>query len=203
MAWRRLRISVFRDWPYLYDGSLEYERAYLQTYRDSPGALLVGAFDGERLVGASTSTPMEDHAEAFAGPLRQIGLPVDQHPLRRGIGAVAGLARPGPGAPLLRPARSPCPQAGAQPCGLLLGHAARRPPDAAGTFPHQRCLLAGPRLRPLAGRLCRVFLEGPRRPRKRRKSRCSSGCGRSDRATPDHGRRPTAPMSLGAELQRI
>jgi GNAT superfamily N-acetyltransferase len=71
-----LRISVFRDWPYLYDGSLEYERAYLQTYRDSPGALLVGAFDGERLVGASTSTPMEEHAEAFAGPLRQIGLPV-------------------------------------------------------------------------------------------------------------------------------
>ena len=72
-----LRIAVFRDWPYLYDGSLEYERAYLQTYRDSPGALLVGAFHGDRLVGASTSTPMEDHAEAFAGPLRQIGLPVE------------------------------------------------------------------------------------------------------------------------------
>ena len=71
-----LRISVFRDWPYLYDGSLEYEREYLQTYRDSPGALLVGAFDGDRLVGASTSTPMEDHAEAFAGPLKAIGLPV-------------------------------------------------------------------------------------------------------------------------------
>ena len=55
-----LRISVFRDWPYLYDGSLEYEREYLQTYRDSPGALLVGAFDGDRLVGASPSTPVED-----------------------------------------------------------------------------------------------------------------------------------------------
>ena len=68
-----LRIAVFRDWPYLYDGSLDYERQYLQTYRDSPGALLVGAFHGDRLVGASTSTPMEDHAEAFAGPLKQIG----------------------------------------------------------------------------------------------------------------------------------
>ncbi len=73
-----LRISVFRDWPYLYDGSLEYERAYLQTYRDSPGALLVGAFAGDRLVGASTSTPMEDHAEAFAEPLKKIGLPVER-----------------------------------------------------------------------------------------------------------------------------
>jgi GNAT superfamily N-acetyltransferase len=70
----RLRIFVFRDWPYLYDGTLEYERAYLQTYRDSPGALLVGAFDGDRLVGASTSTPMEDHAEAFGAPFTAMGL---------------------------------------------------------------------------------------------------------------------------------
>ena len=29
----RLRISVFRDWPYLYDGDLAYERAYLAPYR--------------------------------------------------------------------------------------------------------------------------------------------------------------------------
>jgi GNAT superfamily N-acetyltransferase len=70
----RLRIAVFRDWPYLYDGTLEYERAYLQTYRDSPGALLVGAFDGDRLIGASTSTPMEDHAEAFGAPFATRGL---------------------------------------------------------------------------------------------------------------------------------
>jgi GNAT superfamily N-acetyltransferase len=71
----RLRIAVFRDWPYLYDGTLDYERAYLTTYRDNPGALLVGAFDAGLLVGASTSTFMEDHAEGFAAPLRQMGLP--------------------------------------------------------------------------------------------------------------------------------
>jgi GNAT superfamily N-acetyltransferase len=71
----RLRIAVFRDWPYLYDGTLDYERAYLTTYRDNKGALLVGAFDAGMLVGASTSTFMEDHAEGFAAPLRQIGLP--------------------------------------------------------------------------------------------------------------------------------
>jgi GNAT superfamily N-acetyltransferase len=72
----RLRIAIFRDWPYLYDGTLEYERAYLTTYRDNPGALLVGAFDAGILVGASTSTLMEDHADAFQKPLAQIGLPV-------------------------------------------------------------------------------------------------------------------------------
>ncbi|SFA80288.1 hypothetical protein SAMN05421688_1023 [Poseidonocella pacifica] len=62
----RLRIAVFRDWPYLYDGDLDYERRYLDTYRESAGAVLVGAFDKTRLVGAATGTPMEDHAEDFA-----------------------------------------------------------------------------------------------------------------------------------------
>ncbi len=68
-----LRIAVFRDWPYLYDGDLDYERRYLATYRDSPGAILVGAFDGAALVGAATGTPMEDHAE-FAKPFAGTGL---------------------------------------------------------------------------------------------------------------------------------
>lgn len=69
-----LRISVFRDWPYLYDGTLDYERQYLASYRDNPGALLVGAFHDGRLVGASTSTPMEDHAAEFSAPFRELGL---------------------------------------------------------------------------------------------------------------------------------
>lgn len=68
-----LRITVFRDWPYLYDGTLDYERHYLQTYRDSPGAILVGAFDGARLVGAATGTPMEDHAD-FAAAFAPTGM---------------------------------------------------------------------------------------------------------------------------------
>lgn len=63
----RLRIAVFRDWPYIYDGSLAYERDYLQSYH-SPGAVVVGAFDGAQLIGAATGTPLEDHAEDFAAP---------------------------------------------------------------------------------------------------------------------------------------
>jgi GNAT superfamily N-acetyltransferase len=61
----RLRIEVFRDWPYLYDGDAAYERAYLQTYRESANAILAAAFDGGRIVGASTGTPMEEHADDF------------------------------------------------------------------------------------------------------------------------------------------
>ena len=70
----RLRMAVFRSYPYLYDGDLDYERRYLQTYRDSPGAILVGAFDGPRLVGASTGAPLEDHADDFAAAFAGQGL---------------------------------------------------------------------------------------------------------------------------------
>lgn len=62
----RLRITVFRDWPYLYDGDLDYERRYLQTYQTSENALIVGAYDGDWLVGASTGAPLSDHADDFA-----------------------------------------------------------------------------------------------------------------------------------------
>lgn len=73
----QLRITVFRDWPYLYDGSLAYEREYMSAYRDSPGAILIGAFDGGRLVGAATGTPMAEHAAEFAAPFAGVGVPLE------------------------------------------------------------------------------------------------------------------------------
>lgn len=65
-----LRITVFRDFPYLYAGDRAYEREYLRAYADSDGAFVVGAFDGDRLIGAATAAPMADHAAEFAGPFR-------------------------------------------------------------------------------------------------------------------------------------
>ncbi|EAR49937.1 hypothetical protein OG2516_17408 [Oceanicola granulosus HTCC2516] len=72
-----LRIAVFRDWPYLYDGDLAYERRYMASYRDNPEAILVGAFDGDRLVGAATGAPLENHAEDFAAPFAEAGRTLD------------------------------------------------------------------------------------------------------------------------------
>ena len=54
----RLRITVFRAFPYLYDGSLDYEERYLQTYVRAEDSVLVGAFDGNRVIGASTGLPL-------------------------------------------------------------------------------------------------------------------------------------------------
>lgn len=70
----RLRIEVFRAFPYLYDGDLAYERTYLQSYRDSESAVVVGAFEGDTLVGASTAAPLTDHAEDFAAAFAGSGL---------------------------------------------------------------------------------------------------------------------------------
>ncbi len=72
----RLRIDVFADWPYLYAGSLDYERDYVATYRDAQNAILVAAKDGDRIVGAATGTPMEDHANDFAAPFAATGIPL-------------------------------------------------------------------------------------------------------------------------------
>lgn len=69
----RLRISVFRDYPYLYDGNMAYERDYLETYFRSSGARVVLCWDHERIVGASTVIPLKDESDAFRLPFVQYG----------------------------------------------------------------------------------------------------------------------------------
>lgn len=62
----RLRIAVFRDWPYLYDGTLEYERGYLAGLAAEPDALVVVARHREEIVGAATAAPLAGHTPEFA-----------------------------------------------------------------------------------------------------------------------------------------
>jgi len=78
-ALARLRITVFREWPYLYDGDLAYERDYLANYFASPDAFIAGAFEGQQLVGACTASPLEDHSDEFAIPFRMQGLNVSDY----------------------------------------------------------------------------------------------------------------------------
>lgn len=69
----QLRIEIFRDFPYLYDGSFEYEENYLKTYSQSPDSLAVIVFDGDHAVGVSTGLPMEDETEEFKKPFLDQG----------------------------------------------------------------------------------------------------------------------------------
>lgn len=61
-----LRIGIFREWPYLYDGDMTYERRYLEAYQGGRDSLIIGAYDGDWMVGASTGAPLSDHADDFA-----------------------------------------------------------------------------------------------------------------------------------------
>jgi len=72
-ALARLRIDVFREWPYLYDGSLAYEEKYLAKFAAAGDALVVVARDGDKIVGASTASPLVGHADEFAQPFRDKG----------------------------------------------------------------------------------------------------------------------------------
>jgi len=72
----RLRIEVFREFPYLYDGDTDYERKYLQTYVNSPRSLAVLVYDGSELIGASTGLPMQDETAEFQRPFVDHGYDV-------------------------------------------------------------------------------------------------------------------------------
>ncbi|MCS7067988.1 MAG: GNAT family N-acetyltransferase [Meiothermus sp.] len=70
----RLRMLVFREWPYLYEGSLEYEEHYLAKFLEWPESTLVVVRDGERVVGASTALPLALAETEFQEPFLKAGL---------------------------------------------------------------------------------------------------------------------------------
>jgi hypothetical protein len=108
-ALARLRIEVFRAYPYLYAGSLVYEETYLRKFAQAKDAFIVAAEteDGE-IVGCATGSGMDDQHAEFSQPLSCRGLrPADDLLFRR-VSPVARLARQGDRTCLLRRPRSAC-----------------------------------------------------------------------------------------------
>lgn len=70
----RLRIEVFRDWPYLYDGDQESEARFLAAFAASPGAVVVLARAGDMVVGAATCQPMAEAPAAVQAPFLAAGM---------------------------------------------------------------------------------------------------------------------------------
>ncbi len=73
-----MRIQVFKEWPYLYKGSLEYERKYLKTYSENQQSLCLLVFDRANLVGISTATALENEDDAVKHPLKNLGYSVSE-----------------------------------------------------------------------------------------------------------------------------
>ena len=72
----RLRIAVFRAFPYLYDGDAEYEADYLSAFAAAEGALVVVARDGTDIVGAATAAPLAAQNAAWRKPLASAGFDI-------------------------------------------------------------------------------------------------------------------------------
>lgn len=72
-ALARLRITVFRDFPYLYDGDAAYEAQYLADFAAAEGAVIVVARDGAEIVGAATAAPLATQDTAWQQPLATAG----------------------------------------------------------------------------------------------------------------------------------
>lgn len=74
-ALARLRIAVFRDWPYLYDGTIEYERRYLNRNAGAAGVFVPadhGFSDTGVLAEGALNRPQWVHAEVDLARLAEI-----------------------------------------------------------------------------------------------------------------------------------
>ena len=74
-----LRLEIFREYPYLYEGEREDELRYLRMYAEKPGAVVMLVQDSGEIAGAVTGIPLEHEdlklIEGFAGtdcPLNEI-----------------------------------------------------------------------------------------------------------------------------------
>lgn len=65
-----LRIAVFRSWPYLYDGTIEYEADYLAEFVRERGSVLVVARDADAIIGAATASPLTGQKPEIQDPFR-------------------------------------------------------------------------------------------------------------------------------------
>lgn len=58
-----LRLEIFREYPYLYDGRREDEIANLRSYAEAPDACVILAYDECAVVGAATGMPFIHEGE--------------------------------------------------------------------------------------------------------------------------------------------
>jgi GNAT superfamily N-acetyltransferase len=68
-----LRMVVFREFPYLYQGSITYEMTYLQTYLECFESIIVVARDENRIVGASSALPLINETSEVQQPFLEHG----------------------------------------------------------------------------------------------------------------------------------
>jgi hypothetical protein len=75
----KLRQQVMSEIPYLQLGGPETDLKYLKHISMSKDAIAVLVFDGPKIIGASTGTPLSEELPVFQEPFIQQRLPVDDY----------------------------------------------------------------------------------------------------------------------------
>lgn len=70
----KLRIDIFKEYPFLYAGDVAYETQYFKKFAQCKDAIAVVVFDGPKIVGVSTGLPLEDESEEIQKPFLEHGL---------------------------------------------------------------------------------------------------------------------------------
>ncbi len=74
----RLRIEIFRSWPYLYKGNIAYEREYLPRYAEGKTGTMIVAETVDRIVGASTALGLDEEDDYIQKPFIDAGMKLDE-----------------------------------------------------------------------------------------------------------------------------
>ncbi len=91
----QIRITLFSEYPYLYQGTIACEKEYLRTYFESSNASILLVFDKGDIVGFSSSIPLSQETHELKRPFIEKGLDCNEylyigevmiHPLYRGKG---------------------------------------------------------------------------------------------------------------------
>lgn len=72
-----LRLKVFYDFPYLYEGTHDYETKYLETYFKAKHSFILLVKDNGKIVGATTSILASEEEESFKKPFLDAGMDLD------------------------------------------------------------------------------------------------------------------------------
>lgn len=74
----KLRIKIFKDFPYIYDGDFTYEKEYLQPYIEAKDSAFILVFDNGKVVGASTCIPLSEEVDLFKKPFSDKGMDINK-----------------------------------------------------------------------------------------------------------------------------
>lgn len=69
-----MRLKVFFEFPYLYEGNADYEKKYLETYFKAKHSFVFLVEDNKKIVGATTGIHALEEEESFRKPFELCGL---------------------------------------------------------------------------------------------------------------------------------